>query len=108
MKEGVNKKKYIIIFSDIINIQIFEDSQLKIIFENLKGDKYIILILIGKNKKLHIKNEQTNKNIEELILSKFGEKSEIIDFDNMNKIKTILSNNKVIKEEIFYPNEIYK
>ena len=57
---------------------------------------------------MHIKNEQTNKNIEELILSKFGEKSEIIDFDNMNKIKTILSNNKVIKEEIFYPNEIYK
>ena len=26
----------------------------------------------------------------------------------MKKIKTILSNNKAIKDEIFYPNEIYK
>ena len=52
------------------------------------------------------KNE--SKIIEELILDKFGEKSEIIFYDNMKKIKTILSNNKVIKEEIIYPNEIYK
>ena len=29
-------------------------------------------------------------------------------FENMKKIKTILSNSKVIKDEIFYPNEIYK
>ena len=48
------------------------------------------------------------KNSESLILDKFGEKSEMINFENMKKIKTILCNNKVIKDEIFYPNEIYK
>ena len=49
-----------------------------------------------------------DKIIEEIILKKFGEKSEIIYIENMKKIKTILCNNKVIKDEIFYPNEIYK
>jgi hypothetical protein len=43
-----------------------------------------------------------------MILRKFGEKSEVINFENMKKIKTILSNNKVIKDEIIFPNEIYK
>ena len=45
---------------------------------------------------------------EELILSKFGNKSEIIDFENIKKLKSLLSNNNVIKEDIIYPNEIYK
>ena len=54
-----------------------------------------------------VNNEYIN-DIEELILSKYGENSEIIYFENMKKINTILSNNKVIKDEIFYPNEIYK
>ena len=105
-KEGINNEKYIIIFSDIVNIKKNEDEQIEKIFDDLRGDKYIKLLLIGKNKELYGKNE--NKNIEELIFNKFDEKSEIIFFDNMKKIKTILSNNKVIKEEIFYPNEIYK
>ena len=69
--------------------------------------------MIGKNKKINKKNEHLVNNeyindIEELILSKYGENSEIIYFENMKKINTILSNNKVIKDEIFYPNEIYK
>ena len=29
-------------------------------------------------------------------------------FENIKIIKTILSNNKVIKDNVFYPNEIYK
>ena len=48
------------------------------------------------------------KKMEEIILSKFGKDSEVIYFENMLKIKTILSNNKVIKDEIIYPNEVYK
>ena len=107
IKEGLKKERYIIIFTDIVNLQIAEENkQIEIIFDNLKCDKYLTLFLVGKNKKFNGKKE--NKNIEELILGKFGEKSEIINFDNMKKIKTLLSNNRVIKEEIFYPNEIYK
>ena len=49
-----------------------------------------------------------NNKIEKLFLDKFGENSEVISFENIKKIKTILSNNKVIKDEIIYPNEIYK
>ena len=105
-KEGIKNEKYIIIFSDIVNIHKNEDKQIEKIFDDLIGDNYTILLLIGKNKELNEKNE--SKIIEELILDKFGEKSEIIFYDNMKKIKTILSNNKVIKEEIIYPNEIYK
>ena len=41
-------------------------------------------------------------------MNKFGEKSEIINFENMTKIKTVLSYNNVIKDESIYPNEIYK
>ena len=107
-KDEVKNEKYIIIFTDITNLQNKEDEQIKKIFDNLRVNKSIILILVGKNKKQNIKNENEYNNIEQLILTKFGKKSEIIFFDNMKKIKTTLSNNKVVKEEIFYPNEIYK
>ena len=102
-------EKYIIIFSDILNRKLSGDNQIEKMLDNIIGDKNSILLLVGKNKKTSKKsdNEQIN-DIEKLILKKFGEKSEIIFFENMKKIKTILSNNKVIKDEIFYPNEIYK
>ena len=62
---------------------------------------------------LNLKNDKDNiidnlKLIKKLIINKFKAKSEIIDFDDMKKIKTFLSNNNVIKDEIIYPNEIYK
>ena len=71
------------------------------------------MLLVGKNKELNEKKEKDNfiedeHIIEDIILSKYGEKSEIINFENMKKIKTILSNNKVIKDDIIFPNEIYK
>ena len=105
-KEGSKNQKYIIIFTDIINIQIIEGKQIDTYFEDLRGDKHMILFLVGKNINTHRKKD--NNNIEELILNQFGEKSEIIKFDNIKRIKEILSNNKDIKEEIFYPNETYK
>ena len=113
VKEEINNEKYIIIFSNIFDINLNDDMQIEKIFDNINGDKNCILLLVGKNKRLNKKNENSKFNehinyIEELILRKFGEKSEIIFFENMKKIKTILSNNKVIKDEIFYPNEIYK
>ena len=67
----------------------------------------MIFLLVGKNYKNEIDNN-INNDIEKLIINKFGSKSEAIEFENMKKIKTILSKNKVIKDEIIHPNEIYK
>ena len=52
--------------------------------------------------------DDDGKKLNEIIADKFGDKSEVIVFENMKKIKTILSNNNVIKDEILFPNEIYK
>ena len=104
IKGGKTNEKYIILFTDLLNIKLNEDEEIQNILENLRSDKSANFLLLGK--KVNI--DFNNKNIEKLILTKYGEKSESIDFENMKKIKSILSNNKVIKEEIFYPNEIYK
>ena len=113
MKENIKNEKYIILFTDLLNKKFIDDKKIENIFENLIGDKEIILLLVGKYKELEVKKEKDNfieneKIIEDMILRKFGEKSEVINFENMKKIKTILSNNKVIKDEIIFPNEIYK
>ena len=113
MKESIKNEKYIILFTDLLNIKLFEEKKIEKMFENLIGDKETILLLVGKNKELNEKKEKDNfiedeNIIEDIILSKYGEKSEIINFENMKKIKTILSNNKVIKDDIIFPNEIYK
>ena len=105
MKEGVKNEKYIILFTDIFNMNNIEDEQIEKIFDNIKKDEEVIFLLVGKSKKINMKNDV---NIDNLILKKFGAKSEVIDFENTKRIKTILSNNNVIKDEIIYPNEIYK
>ena len=104
MKEGVKNEKYIILFTDLFNILLDGNEQIEKCINKIKGDKRNIFLLVGKNKKL---NKENNK-LEEIILFKFGDRSEIINFENMKKIKTILSNNNIIKDEIIYPNEIYK
>ena len=104
LKKEAKNEKYIILFCDLLNMQIKDNEPIKKIFEKLNADKESVFLLVIKNQK-NLKNE---KIIENLILSKFDEKSEIINFENMINIKTILSNNNVIKDEIIYPNEIYK
>ena len=107
MKEGIKNEKYIIFFTDLFNAEIIKEEKVKKDLEKIDEDKNVIFILVGKNKsKCPDKNE--DKQIMKLILDKFGEKSEIINFENMKKIKTILSSNNVIKDEIIYQNEIYK
>ena len=115
MKEGIKNEKYLIIFTDFFNDKLIRDEKVKHIFSKLKENKESILLLVGKNKIFkHMnencfdENEEENDFLYELIMNKFGEKSEIINFENMTKIKTILSYNNVIKDEIIYPNEIYK
>jgi hypothetical protein len=116
MKESIKNEKYIIFFTDLFNDKSIWDEKVKNIFNKLKENKESILLLVGKNKKVkHINNnnsfnnnEEGNEYIIEFIINKFGEKSEIINFENITKIKTVLSYNNVIKDEIIYPNEIYK
>ena len=112
MKKETFNEKYLILFSELFNRNLFQNDQVEKILGNLNGDKEIILLLIMNNKNFNSKSNCTflekNNSIENFILNKFRENSELINFDNINKIKTILSNNKVIKEQIIYPNEIFK
>ena len=115
IKEAAKNERYIILFTDIFNTYKITDEIIMTNFKNLNKEKEITLLLVGKNKERDIKYSKNNifdldeeKQMVKLIYEKFGERSEIIDFENMKKIKNILSSNNVIKDEIIYPNEIYK
>ena len=113
MKEEGKNEKYIILFTDLINLNFRDEYEIENNVESLMGNKDIIFLLIGKIKNKNLNSEkndtsQNDNNLENLILSKFAEKSELIYFENMKKIKDILTNNIVIKDEIIFPNEIYK
>ena len=68
----------------------------------LQKEKKINFLLVGKIKQ---ENEEEYKS---LLVENFGPKSEVIPFDNMKKIKSILSSNNIINDNIIFPNEVYK
>ena len=111
-KESMKNEKYIILFTDLLNYISINDTYFLKKLENIGKAKDIHFLLVGKNRNRNLNNEkifdENEKKMEEIIFEKFGEKSELIDFDNMKKIQTILSSNNVIKNQIIYPNEIYK
>jgi hypothetical protein len=111
-KKAVENEKYIIVFTDIFNFYRVTDDEIEKKFININKDKEINFILVGKSLKRNEKedsfHEDDENRLNEIISEKFGDKSELIAFENMKKIKTILSNNNVIKDEILFPNEIYK
>ena len=107
IKEGVTNEKYIILFTDLFNANFIKEEAIKNIFENLKENKRVILLIVGKNKSDKIVND-VDKYIIQLIINKFGDKSEIILFENLSIIKNILSYSNVIGDKIIFPNEIYK
>ena len=114
MKESTNNEKYFILFTDLFNAELSNDEKMKKIFSKIKENKEVIFLLVGKNKKFKHQSEKGSDIIEDdkcminYVINKFGQKSEMIHFENMNNIKTILSLTNVIKDEIIYPNEIYK
>ena len=112
MKEGIINEKYIILFTDLFNIDFIDDDEIKKKFNKLKSNKEAIFLLVGKHKNIYEENDIISNNeynfIKKYIINKFRDESKIINFENMTKIKTILSHNNVIKDEIIYPNEIYK
>ena len=115
MKEEIGNEKYIILFTDLFNNYKITNEKIFNNFKNLENEKHIIFLLVGKNRTKEIKKDVEDNDEEEedeekmmkIILKKFDERSETIEFENMKKIKTILSSNNVIKDEIIYPNEIY-
>ncbi len=118
MKEISTNEKYFIYFNT--NIKKFIDYLIEIDeydnFKNLsyesnhnkkridlKKDKKINFLLVGK-----VDNEDNNNEFyKKILLQYFGPKSEMIPYDNMKKIKTILSANSIINDNIIFPNEIY-
>jgi hypothetical protein len=111
MKEGIKNEKYIILFTDLFNYFKITDEDVGKKFSTLAKDKEVQFLLVGKNTRRSNKNEkdeEEEKKLNEIILENYGDRSELIAFENMKKIKTIFSSNNVIKDEVIYPNEIYK
>ena len=87
-------------FCDIQNISY--DSEKKKL--DLHKDKKIHFLLVGK-----LSPEENEAEVyKKVLLQYFGSKSEIVPFDNMKKIKSILSSNSIINDNIIFPNEVYK
>ena len=86
--------------NDYLNNLSYESSQKKNIY--LQKEPKINFLLVGKYKP---ENEEDYKSI---LIDYFGEKSDVIPFDNMKKIKSIFSSNNIINDNIIFPNEIYK
>ena len=116
MKEDAKNEKYIILFTDLFNNYKISDEPVFNNFQKLEEEKNIIFLLVGKNKSKELQKNKNNlideiteeKKMINIISNKFNKKSELIHFENMKKIKTILSSNNTIKDDIIYPNEIYK
>ena len=114
MKEADKNEKYIILFTYLFNYFSISEEEILDAFEKLSRDREINFLLVGKFRRRDLKNENeissdedNEKGLHDIINEKFGSKSELIDFDNIKKIQTILASNNVIKDEIIYPNEIY-
>ena len=115
IKEEEKKEKYIILFTDIFNTYKIDDEIIITNFNELYKEEEIIFLLVGKIKENILKNNINKlsefleeKKINLFINEKFGNRSEVINSENMKKIKSILTNNSDIKEEIIFPNEISK
>ena len=113
IKQAYKNEKYFILFTFLFNYFEINDKEIEKRIGELPIDKEINFILVGKYKFKKVNDENNcEENLEvkmsEIIKEKFGSFSSLIDFDNMKKIKTILSDNNDIKDEIIYPNEIYK
>ena len=116
MKEISTNEKYFFYFSsnvkefmtflkeinnhDYLNNLSYESNQKNKI--QLQKEKIINFIVVGKFKQ---ENEEEYKSS---LTEFFGEKSDVIPFDNMKKIKSILSSNNIINDNIIFPNEVYK
>ena len=118
MKEINTNEKYFIFFNTNIKkimdylLDVNDDIDLENISKDssenkkieLQRDKKIHFLLVGK-----VNSSQNEFEIyKKVLLQYFGLKSEMIPFDNMKKIKSILSSNSIINDNIIFPNEVHK
>ena len=68
----------------------------------LRKEPKINFLLVGKFDKIN------EKLYNDILGEYFGSKSEVIPFDNMKKLKSILSSNNIINDNITFPSEVYK
>ena len=106
MKENENNERYIVLFSNLFN-------EIKNNFHTINeefdkfSDENLHLLIVGKLKKYSMDIKRAKQIINNIILRKFGIKSEFVEFENIKKIKTILSSNNSVVDDIIFPNEIY-
>ena len=116
MKEMATNEKFFIYFSsnikefmgfltemgnrDYLNNLSYESNQKN--KTNLQKEKKINFLVVGKFK------QENEEEFKLSLVDYFGDKSEVIPFDNMKQIKSILSSNNIINDNIIFPNEVYK
>ena len=88
-------------YNELQNISSDSGEKKKI---DLQSDKKIHFLLVGKINA----DENESEVYKKVLLQYFGSKSEMIPFDNMKKIKSILSSNSIINDNVIFPNEVYK
>ena len=108
MKEIASNENYFIFFNsnmkilmDYLNQNKLKDNTEKKKIK-LKKETKINFLLFGKFDK------DNEKLYNDILRQCYGLKSVVIPFDNMKKMKSILSSNNIINDNIYFPNEIYK
>ena len=117
MKEINTNEKFFIYFNKNVKriMDYLSNTRDKSMIENSYAEYNKKKVDIHRDKKIHFllvgkvdseKNEPDE--YKKILLQYFGSKSEIIPFDNMKKIKSILSSNSIINDNVIFPNEVYK
>ena len=110
MKENENNERYIIFFSNVFNDIKNYFTTINEEFEKM-SDNSLNLLVVSKIKKFNIdakKAKQIKTLINNILIKNMGSKSEFVESENIKKIKTILSSNSSVVDDIIFPNEIYK
>ena len=107
MKENENNERYILFFSNLFNELKNNFTTINEEFDKFM-DENLHLLIVGKLKKYSMDIKRAKQIINNVLLRNFGAKSEFVEFENIKKIKTILSSNSSIVDDIIFPNEIYK
>ena len=106
MKEISTNEKYFIYFNsnmktlmDFLSKGKVREAKKK---NKLRKEPKINFLLVGKFDKIN------EKLYNDILGEYFGSKSEVIPFDNMKKLKSILSSNNIINDNITFSIEVYK
>jgi hypothetical protein len=109
--KGVDtNEKFLIYFTHLFSndeSNYYLDEGFRENFTKIKKDKNVNFVIVGKfdQNSVFIKDKD---NLISSVFNGFGDKSELVSSENMNIIKTILSCNNIINDNIIFPNEIFQ